>query len=494
MMTARSTSAANRRFTAMFLAILCLFGSLLPAQPPDRSSPPQAGPPPSLSLPAIKHAALSNGIPVILMEKHQVPLVQLRIMLRAGIADDPEGLSGLAEMTASMMMEGAGGRSSLELADAIDVLGADISVDADYHTTTIDLHTPLSKLETALALLADVALRPAFPESELKRLRRERLTEMMQWHDQPRAIASVAAGKLVFGAGHPYGQPTIGNETSLRAMKTADIRSFYEKVFHAGNAVVIVSGDLTMESVKPMLDRLFGSWKAGEKKETPFPDAPKMSRRTITLVDKPGAAQSEIRITCVGARRSTDDYAALLVMNTILGGSFTSRLNQNLREQHGYTYGAASSFAFRLHPGPFTAASGVQTAVTDKALTEFMKELRGILEPVPEEELNRAKNYIAYGYPSEFQTVADLSGHLQQLAAFGLPDDYFNSFVRRILAVTKDDVKRVARKYLDPDRMAIVVVGDRAQIEKGLAALKLGPLTVSTIEEMLGKAPSLSGD
>jgi predicted Zn-dependent peptidase len=224
-----------------------------------------------------------------------------------------------------------------------------------------------------------------------------------------------------------------------------------------------------------------------------WPEPEQVERREVYLVDKPGAAQSEIRIGRVGAPRLTADYYALVVMNTILGGAFTSRLNQNLREEHGYSYGAYSFFDFEPLPGPFVASAAVQTAVTDSALVEFMKELRGILEPVTDEELERAKNYVALRFPSRFQTVAGIARQIAQIELYGLPDTYFNDYVDRILAVTRADVLRVARKYIDPDRVAIVVVGDRSKIEGGVRALELGPLRLLTVEDVLGPPPVLTG-
>jgi predicted Zn-dependent peptidase len=218
-----------------------------------------------------------------------------------------------------------------------------------------------------------------------------------------------------------------------------------------------------------------------------------VEKRRIYLVDKPGAAQTEIRIGRIGVPRKTNDYYAISVMNTILGGSFTSRLNQNLREQHGYSYGAFSSFSFRPLPGPFIASAAVQTEVTDKALAEFIKELNRILKPVTDDELVRGKNYVALSFPSEFQNVGQIAGNLQELVIYDLPDDYFNNYTSRILAIDKKDVQRVAKKYIDPEKVAIILVGDRAKIEGGVRALNLGPIELLTIEQVLGKAPKVEG-
>jgi predicted Zn-dependent peptidase len=406
---------------------------------------------------------------------------------------DPAGKSGLASLTAAMLDEGAGSRNALQLADAIDFLGAIISAGAGWHNSAVTMNTPLSKLDSALALMADVALRPTFPAEELERQRKERLTTLVQWHDQPRAIASVIFNQTLYGAKHPYGLPTIGDEKTLRGFRVEDLKNFHSTHFRSNNATLIAIGDVTAKNILPKLEAAFGKWEAGKISTATWPGVSQLQKRQIWLVDKPGAAQSEIRLGRIGVPRLTEDYDALVVMNTILGGSFTSRLNQNLREKHGYSYGARSAFDFRPLPGPFVAAAGVQTSKTDSALFEFMKELNAIIQPVADSELHRAKNYVALSFPQDFQSLTQIAGQLEELVTYNLPDDYFNNFIQRILAVTKDDVLRVSRKYLDPEKMAIIVVGDRKAIEKGVRGLNLGPVQVMTVEQVLGKIPVMAG-
>lgn len=458
------------------------------AQAPDRSKPPELGPPPSLQLPPIQRFTLSNGLRVVMMEKHQVPLVQINLLVGAGTAWDPDGKRGLASMTAAMMEEGAGDRDALAFADAVDFLGANISVSAGMHTTTVALFTPLSKLDSALALFGDVVLRPRFPAEELERKRLERLTALQQWHDEPRVIASNLFNKILFGMQHPYGPPAMGDEQSIRSFTVDDLRNFYTTFFLPNNSTLIVVGDVNQAMLLPKLERLFAGWTGGTVTTKSWPSASQVESRKIYLVDKPDAPQSVIRIGRIGVARTTEDYYAITVMNTILGASFTSRLNSNLREQHGYSYGAGSRFNFMPIPGAFMAFSDVHAEVTDKALNEFMKELRAITT-VTDEELRRAKSYVALSYPSEFQSVGAIAAALAEVVIYNLPDDYFNTYTPRILAVTKEDVERVARKYIDPERIAIVIVGDRKKIEKGVAALNLGPIEDLTIEDVLGKPP-----
>jgi predicted Zn-dependent peptidase len=314
----------------------------------------------------------------------------------------------------------------------------------------------------------------------------------MQWHDEPRAIASVLFNKTLFGTQHPYGIPSIGNEQSIRSFTTDDLKRFHAANFHAGNATLIVVGAIDAKTLLPKLEAVFGKWQAKATLKPNWTSVKQVAERRIYLADKPGAAQTEVRIGRIGVERTTPDYFPLLVMNTILGGSFSSRLNQNLRETHGYSYGAGSRFDFRPLPGPFLASSAVQTAVTDKALTEFMNELNAILKPVADEEMTRAKNYLALGYPDNFQSVSQIASQIGEIVTYKLPDDYFNTYIQKVQAVTKADVERVAKKYLDPEKIAIILVGDRKVIEQGVKDLKLGLIDFLTIEDVLGKVPAMT--
>lgn len=486
----------TRAMTACFVlfAMFLLAETNLLAQTPDRSKPPALGEPPTLKTAPIQRFKLSNGLPVVLMEKSQVPVVDIVLQINTGSVMDPPGKAGLASLTFAMLDEGAGSRNALQIADEIDFLGASLSAGAGLHTSLVSLHTQVARLEAALAIMAEVALRPTFPAEELERQRKQRLTSLAQAHDEPTAIAGAAFNRIMFGEQHPYGRMSNGDEKSLRAFSVKDCKEFHSKNVTPANATLIVVGDVTPNAIQPKLETAFGNWQ-DDKGVTAaaWPATKQVESRQIYLVDKPGAAQSVIRIGRIGPSRMTEDYYALTVLNTILGGSFTSRLNQNLREQHGYSYGAGSTFSLRPQPGAFIAYSNVQTDVTDKALTEFMKELRGILGDIPDEELARAKNYVALGYPSSFQTTGQIAGELSELVTYNLPDIYFNEYVQKILAVTKAEVQAAAKKYIDPERIAIVIVGDRAKIESGIKALNLGVINSMTITQVLGKIPKLEG-
>jgi predicted Zn-dependent peptidase len=487
MMKLRKNNLIGRKYM-LLLVFLLVLSCLAAAQNPDRSQPPKLGPTPTLKIPPVQQFELSNGFSVLLLEKHQVPLVQVNVVLRVGSAMDPSGKSGLTSLMVDMLDEAAGSRNALELADAVDYLGASIATRSSYHTSTVALHTPKSRLEAAMALLSDVALRPQFPGEELERLRKQLLTQLLQAHDEPRAVASFAFNRAVYGNDHPYGAPA-DLEGPIRSIGVADLKQHHSTYFRPNNGVVIVVGAVTKSEVLPLLEQGFGSWESGAVPAHKWRAPESIGGAKVILVDKPGAAQSEIRIGTVGVDRRSPDYYPLVVMNTILGGSFTSRLNSNLREEHGYAYGAGSSFSFRELKGPFMAASSVQTDATDKSLVEFIKELNAISQEVSDEETTRGKNFVALQFPQRFQSVAPIAGQLAQLYEFGLPLDYFNSYTPGLLAISRQDVLRVAAKHIDPENMVFVIVGDRATTEEGIKALNIGPLRVLTIEDVLGPKP-----
>jgi zinc protease len=472
-------------FAAVFLA-----ASVLGAQAPDRSHPPQPGPPPPLRLPAIQKLKLSNGLPVWVVELHEVPVAQVNLVVFSGTANDPPGKYGVASLTAAMLEEGAGSRSALEIADAVDYLGADLGASSSIDASAVRLHVPVARLADALPIMADVALRPTFPRDELERQRQQRLTSLLQGRDDPPTISSVAFSRILYGKAHRYGTPQMGTAETIKTFTPEDLRAFYTTAFRPENATLLAVGDVTADKVLPLFEKNFGTWKAaGGAAAEKLPAVEQAPPRQMYLIDKPGAPQSQIRIGWVGVPRSTPDYFPINVMNTILGGSFTSRLNNNLREVHGYAYGASSVFDMRAGAGPFYAAAGVQTDKTAEALKEFFNELEAIQKPVPDDELARAKNYVALRFPSAFETTGDISRRLEDVLVYHLPDDYFAKYVQNIQAVTAADVQRVAQKYIQPGRFAVVVVGDLKVIEPGIRALNLGPIKVLTIDEVFGPKP-----
>ena len=458
----------------------------LAAQQPDRKQPPPLGPAPALKLPAIQKQLLSNGLAVWIVEHHEVPLAQINLIVRSGSAADPIGKYGVGSLTAAMLDEGAGTRSSLDLADAIEFLGANLSTASSFDASSVRMSVPVSKLAEALPLMSDVALRPSFPVSELDRLRKERLTGLLQARDNAGALIQLAFPRIVFGPTHRYGTSANGLPATIEALTVDDLKTFYRSHFRPDNATLLVVGDLAPATALPMLEKAFGNWKADGMAPlvADVPNAPQLTKRQVYLVDKPDAAQSQIRIGWVGVSRSTPDYAVLEVLNTVLGGSFTSRLNQNLREKNGYAYGASSGFDMRLSAGPFLASAGVQTDKTADALKEFFNELNGILTPVPPDELAKARNYVALGFPGEFETTGDMARKLEELVIYNLPDTTFSDFVPSVTAVTAADLQRAAAHFIQPERMAVVVVGDLKVIEGPIRALNLGPITRVPVDSL----------
>ncbi len=464
-------------------------GQTAAAAMPDRSKAPEPGPPAPLRLPSPQKLRLANGVPVFLIERHKVPLVQTIVVLRGGASADPAERPGLASFTASLLERGAGSRSALEISDLADFLGAQVDAHAGWDATTVGVNVPAARLESGLGLLADLVLHPTFPAAEIERVRAELLTELLQRRDDPEEIAAVAFDRAVFGK-HPYGRSIEGDEASARAVTREDVVRFHGTRYVPTVAALVIVGDVTPSVLSPLLERSFGPWAAAAGITPPavVPPAPQITARRVYLIDKPDSAQSQIWIGRVGPPRSTSDYFPLTVANTILGGSFTSRLNHNLRETKGYTYGAFSYFDFRLSTGPFLAAAGVQTDKTGPALVEFFKELEGIRAPVPPDELRRARNYTARRFPAGFETDAQVAGKIRDQFLYGLPDDFFNGYLSRIEAVTAEDVRRVARKGINPAACAVVIVGDRQKIESQVRALNLGPITLQSIDDVLGPA------
>ncbi len=475
-----------KKLSLVTLALLCTIG--LGAQAPDRSRPPALGPAPALKLPPIEKRTLSNGLPVWVVAVHEVPLVQVNLLVDAGAGADPAAKLGLSSLTAAMLDEGAGSRSSLQIADAIDFLGATLATTSTFDAAAIRLNVPVARVAAALPIMADVALRPTFPRPDLERVRQERLTMLLQARDDPAQIIGEAFVRQVYGPAHRYGALTMGSSASIKALGVGDLRAFHQTEYRPDNATLVVVGDTTVDAVRPLLESAFGAWRAPGVHAPPpvVPAAPQLKSRRVVIVDKPGAEQSQIRIGWVGVPRSTPDYFPLQVLNTILGGSFSSRLNQNLREKHGYTYGAGSGFDMRLGAGPFYATAGVQTDKTADALREFFIELDAIHKPVPPDELSRAKNFVALGFPAGFETSGDLSRKLEELIVYHLPDDYFSNYVAHIQAVTSADVQQVAARYIQPNRFVVVIVGDAKKIEAGVRALKLGPTEVLSVDQALG--------
>jgi predicted Zn-dependent peptidase len=460
------------------------------AAPIDLTKPPALGAPPALRLPPISTRQLPNGLKIVVVEQHELPLIDAILEFRTGGEADPADKAGTAALAAAMLTEGTTTRSALQIADQAAYLGVHVGTSSGWEQSTVSLHSPTAQLDSALALFADIALHPAFPAPDLERVRKVRLTALQQVRDRGPAIADRAFASALYGSQHPYGHPLSGTEASVAAISRADLMNFYGTYYRPNNATLLVVGDVRPDDVERRAQALFGGWSAATVPTVALTTATGPSATTVVLIDKPGAAQSSFRLGGIGAPRSTSDYFALQVLNTILGGSFTSRLMQNLRETHGYTYGAASGFSLRRVAGPFVASAEVVSAKSDSALIEFMKELRAIRDTVPSDELAKAKRYLQLGLPEDFETTGSIAGEMLPLLTYGIPLDFYNSAVEKIGAVTQADVQRVARQYVNPDKLTLVIVGDRKTIEPGIRALKPGEIVTRDIRDVLGAPPT----
>ena len=489
----------RRASIAAALPLALLIGACAPTAPPSNApgggadglsaaafptTPPTPGPAPTITLPAPERRSLASGLEVLYVRHGGLPLVHATLLLPAGSISDPAELPGLASFTAAMLDEGAGGRDALELAAALELIGASLATGAGLESASVDLAVLRTRLPEALELMADVVARPDFPEEDLRRLRDQRITALAAARDESGAIASNAFAALVFGESHPYGR--LPTTTAAAAMDRAALTNFHGARYRPAGSTLILVGDVDAAELHPVVEQAFGGWHGEAPAAMAVDDVPPPAATRIYLIDKPGAAQSEIRLGHPAVSRDDPDYFPILVLNTILGGSFTSRLNTNLRETHGYSYGAGSTFAMRLGRGPFQASSAVFTAATDSSVVEFFNELRRIREePVPADELERAKQYVALGLPRRFETVGGIAGQLAELELHGLSMEFYNSYVADVMNVSVADVQRVARQHLHPDRTVVVVVGDRAEVEAGLRGLPVGEVELRRTDEFV---------
>ena len=431
------------------------------------------------SLPEIQQLELSNGLRVMLVETHAVPLVQVNLVVRVGAAHDPADRLGLARMVADLMVEGAAGIASIES------FGASINVSSAMHTTTVGLFTPADQWRSTVPLMANIALRPDFASADLDSKKISRLSDLREAHEDGQAIARTLFARALFGEVHPYGRSTLSTEAAIGMITTNDLRTIHTTYFRTNNSVLIVVGAVTAEDVTATLENAFGSWEARPVPEARWPETDQVGEREVLLVDRPGAAQSEIVIGRISTARATDD--ALEVMNAMLGGTFESRLNQNLRELHGYASSVGSGFEYALLSSAFRVSATANTDSTALALREMFHEFARMHESLPEDELHRARRHVAYRYPSRLHSVRGIAEGVQDRWLYDLPFDGMNGYVDRVLAVSGNDVERVAREHIVPDRMIVVVVGDRATIEDEIRLLDLGLIRHVSIEEVLDR-------
>ena len=437
-----------------------------------------------LQVPTPESATLANGLSLILLERKGLPVVAANLVVRTGSDSNPADAPGLANFTAAMLDEGTATRNALQIADEVAQLGATLGTNSTMDASTVSTRALKKNFSAALDLVADVVQRPSFPADEIDRQRTARLGQLVQQRENANALAARIVANVLYGDGHPYGYTELGTEASVKAMTRDQMRAFWQQNFVPNNAALVVAGDISMAELRPLAEKAFGAWQRGTPAR-PALATPGNTASKIVIVDRPGAPQTQMRVVTIGAARSSPDFRPLQVMNTALGGLFSSRINMNLREKNGYSYGAGSQFVFRKSAGPFQVASAVRTDVTAPAVSEVIKELRGIAEAaMPAEELKRAKDALTYSLPGAFETSADAAASLSNIYIYELGLDYYSHYAESVNAVAAEQALAVARKYLVPDRFVVVAVGDRAKIEAELRKLNL-PVEIRDAEGRL---------
>jgi zinc protease len=448
------------------------------ADEPWRAQQPGAGPNPKIVLPAPKSFKLANGLNVLYSERPGLPVVSANLMIRNGADANPIDQPGLASYMASLLTEGTQTRNALQIADEVAQLGAGLGSSAGSDSTNISGSSLKKNFPALLELLSDVALHPAFPPAEIERERAGRLAALVQARDDANATVSRVTQAALFGDKHPYGFSDLGTEAAIKAATRDDLQTQWKKIFMPNNAALIVSGNISGDEVKNLAEKYFGAWKPGEITPSKIvPPAPTAAR--LVLVDKPGAPQTAVRVAALGPPRSTPDYEKIQVMNSALGGAFTSRINNNLREEKGYTYGAYSGMQFMRQLGTFAVRSSVRTDVTLPALQEIFKEINGMSANPPDaKEAERAVGSQMLTLPGQFDTAAATAGAFGSLFLHNLPPDYYTNIPQRFSTVTKDDMVAMAKKYVVPEKLIVVAVGDRKIIEPELLKLNLGKIEI----------------
>ena len=432
--------------------------------PADRSRLPRPGPEPAWAFPEIRRRRLSNGVDAWTAVHGEVPLFSVLVVVRAGAAYDPADRPGLAAITGDLLDEGCGELDALALHEALGRLGAQLDTEVGADATLVGLTTLERSQAPAMALLAKMLASPRLETADFERVRDLRLNRLLQLRDMPPAVAERVFTERLYGA-HPYGHLPIGTEESLRAMDPEALRAFHREMYDPARVTVIAVGDGSHEALADTIEIAFGGWQ-GEPGDHVQPDPATLpiqpAEADLVVVPREAAPQSELRIGHVGAARSSSDYHALVTLNLVLGGQFVSRINSNLRERKGYTYGARTSFEFRRGRGPFVLHASVQSDATADAVREVISEFQAIRDdrPVTQEELELGRAPLTRGYPRGFETAEQIARAIAQIALYDLADDYFTTFVPKVLALTPEDLTRAAVKHIDPERLAIVIVGD----------------------------------
>jgi zinc protease len=448
------------------------------ADEPWRKDAPKPAAAKPLQVPTPESVQLSNGLTLILSERRGLPVVSANLVVKTGSDSNPPATPGLANFAVAMLDEGTATRNALQIADEVAQLGATLATNSTMDASTITTRALKKNFAAALDIVADVTQHPSFPADEIERQRVSRLGQLVQQRENANALAGRIVAAALYGNGHPYGYTELGTEASVKGMGRDEMLAYWKQNFVPNNAALVVAGDISMSELRGLAEKSFGSWQSGTPVK-PALGSPSTTGARVVIVDRPGAPQTQLRVVTIGAARSSPDFRALQVMNTALGGLFSSRINMNLREAHGYTYGAGSQFVFRKAPGPFQVAGGIRTDVTAPAVTEIFKEIRGMVDmPMGGDELKRAKDALANSLPGAFETSADAAASFSNVYIYDLGLDYYSHYAESVNAITPDQALNAAKKYLVPDKLIVIAVGDRAKIEPELRKLNLGGVEI----------------
>ncbi len=446
--------------------------------PPDRTLPPEPAPLRPFHLPDVR-ASKAGELEVRFVPDRRVPLVTGVLVMASGEAGVEPGQEGLAALAAESLLGGTRKRGGADLAEALERQGTNLGVSTGWDATSVSFTCTAERLGDTLALLAEVVREPGFPADEVERVRRQRLASLAQRLADPSDLADDEADRVLYPEGHPWRRHLTGTEVSLAGLSIEQVRERARIHFRPGGGGLVLAGDLGFDEALATVERHFGDWRGTPPTSGRLPEVRPGRSRPVVIRDRPGAVQSELRIVHPGPARDTPDYHALVVANAVLGGSFTSRLNLNLRERHGFTYGVRSGWTFRRRAGEFSVSTAVGTEVTIDALREAMAEIDGFLADGPtEDEIGRARDYLAGVFPLRMETASQLASRVAELVALGLPADTHHVYRDRIRSVTRDQAHAAVRAHLDPRRAPIVLAGDAAALRDGLEALELGAVEV----------------
>lgn len=451
------------------------------AQQPERETPPPPGPLRPFRVPEIRESRLPNGIRVVVAERRSLPIVHARIIVNAGSVHEPADKSGLASLTGSLLIEGgAGGLGSAELARRIDALAAQVGSSASFSLAGVNITSLSSVFADAMSLAATAVKSPMFDEREFGRVRSQALAGYEQAMSSAEAVADRTFSRAMYRPEAPYSRSPAGTATTLNAIARDDVVAWHARMYAPANTTILFVGDIAFADAVSLVTRLFGDWSvAAPSISLPANPTQTPGATRVILVDRPGSVQSAIYVGVPGIATADDDFLRMTVLNRIMGGGFTSRINTNLRERRGFTYGANTVNSALQNAGTFYAASSVRTNATDSALAEVMNEFRRIVaEPVPDAEFQAAVNNLVASFPASVQSVQELANRLQTLLIYGMPLDYYNTYRERLAAVTQADLNAVARRRLVPASVTMVVVGDLAQIEAPIRARNFGAVEV----------------